>query len=103
MGGKYLLIAGERRYCAALEAQLAEIPAIVKRSDPDGDRDEQRERTELTIEALIEKELRERRLRPAQHSRRESGRSRQPCQHGISSRSPSVSGRDQTVSGQQAA
>jgi ParB family chromosome partitioning protein len=53
-GGELELIAGERRYRAALKAGLTEIPAIV-RSSPSGDDDE---RADLLVEALIENDQR---------------------------------------------
>jgi ParB/RepB/Spo0J family partition protein len=52
--GEYLLIAGERRYRAALLAGLTEIPASVQPADVDQELDE----AELASEALIENELR---------------------------------------------
>src|SRR5581483_6398615 len=53
-GGGLELIAGERRYRAALKAGLSEIPAIV-RSSASGDDDE---RADLLVEALIENDQR---------------------------------------------
>jgi ParB/RepB/Spo0J family partition protein len=52
--GAFVLIAGERRYRAAVKAGLAEIPAIVR---PAGSGEED-ERAELLVEALIENDQR---------------------------------------------
>jgi ParB family chromosome partitioning protein len=52
--GTFALIAGERRYRAAVKAGLAEIPAIVRPACP-GEDDEQ---AGLLIEALIENDQR---------------------------------------------
>ena len=52
--GDYVLIAGERRYRAAVKAALVEIPAIVR---PAGTGDEE-EQAELLVEALIENDQR---------------------------------------------
>lgn len=52
--GEYVLVAGERRYRAALKAGLAEIPAIVR---PAGAGDED-EHADLLVEALIENDQR---------------------------------------------
>jgi ParB/RepB/Spo0J family partition protein len=52
--GDYLLIAGARRYRAAVKAALMEIPAIVR---PAGVGDDE-EQTDLLIEAVIENDLR---------------------------------------------
>lgn len=53
--GGYLLIAGERRYRAAIKAALTELPAIVR---PAGAGDESEE-NELLAEAVIENDLRD--------------------------------------------
>jgi len=50
----FALIAGERRYRAAVKAGLVEIPAIVRRAGS-GEEDE---RAELLVEALIENDQR---------------------------------------------
>jgi len=55
--GDYALIAGERRYRAAIAAALMEIPASVRMLDPDQDADEQV--AELLEEAAIENMIRE--------------------------------------------
>jgi ParB/RepB/Spo0J family partition protein len=52
--GDYLLIAGERRYRAAVKAALMEIPGIVRPAGA-GDEDEQ---ADLLVEAVIENDLR---------------------------------------------
>jgi ParB/RepB/Spo0J family partition protein len=52
--GDYLLIAGARRYRAAVKAALMEIPAIVR---PAGAGDDQ-EQADLLVEAVIENDLR---------------------------------------------
>ena len=52
--GSFALIAGERRYRAAVKAGLVEIPAIVR---PVGSREED-EQAELLVEALIENDQR---------------------------------------------
>ena len=52
--GDYLLIAGERRYRAAVKAALMEIPAIVR---PAGAGDDE-EQADLLVEAVIENDLR---------------------------------------------
>jgi ParB/RepB/Spo0J family partition protein len=55
--GDYALIAGERRYRAAIAAALMEVPASVRALDPDQDADEQV--AELLEEAAIENMIRE--------------------------------------------
>ncbi len=52
--GEFVLIAGERRYRAAIKAALTVLPAIVR---PAGDGDEHEE-ADLACEAVIENELR---------------------------------------------
>jgi ParB/RepB/Spo0J family partition protein len=52
--GDYVLIAGERRYRAAIKAALTVIPAVVRAAGA-GDADEE---SELVAEAVIENELR---------------------------------------------
>ena len=52
--GDYVLIAGERRYGAAVKAAVMELPAIIR---PAGTGDED-ERSDLLVEALIENDLR---------------------------------------------
>lgn len=52
--GDYVLIAGERRYRAAVKAAVMELPAIIR---PAGAGDEE-ERSGLLVEALIENDLR---------------------------------------------
>ena len=52
--GEFVLIAGERRYRAAVKAGLAEIPAIVRPGSSGGE-DEQ---ADLLVEALIENDQR---------------------------------------------
>ena len=52
--GDYVLIAGERRYRAAVKAAVMELPAIIR---PAGAGDEE-EHGDLLVEALIENELR---------------------------------------------
>src|SRR5947209_5451132 len=52
--GDYVLIAGERRYRAAVKACVMELPAIVR---PAGSRDED-EHSDLLVEALLENDLR---------------------------------------------
>src|SRR3954447_23112338 len=53
--GDYVLVAGERRYRAAIKAALTVLPAIV-RAAGDGDDDEQ---TDLVVDAMLENEARE--------------------------------------------
>jgi ParB/RepB/Spo0J family partition protein len=55
--GDYALIAGERRYRAAIAASLMEVPAMVRTLDPDQDADEQI--AQLLEEAAIENMIRE--------------------------------------------
>jgi len=52
--GDYILIAGERRYRAAVKAAVMELPAIIR---PVGAGDED-EHADLLVEALIENDLR---------------------------------------------
>jgi ParB/RepB/Spo0J family partition protein len=52
--GDYVLIAGERRYRAAVKACVMELPAIIR---PAGTCDED-ERSDLLVEALLENDLR---------------------------------------------
>lgn len=52
--GDYVLIAGERRYAAAIEASLMEIPAVIR---PVGDGDSAEEAV-LLVEAVIENDVR---------------------------------------------
>jgi ParB/RepB/Spo0J family partition protein len=52
--GNYILIAGERRYRAAVKASVMELPAIVR---PAGTSEED-ERRDLLVEALLENDLR---------------------------------------------
>jgi ParB family transcriptional regulator, chromosome partitioning protein len=52
--GDYVLIAGERRYRAAVKAAVMELPAIIR---PAGTVDEE-EHSDLLVEALIENDLR---------------------------------------------
>jgi len=62
--GDYVLIAGERRYRAAVKAAVMELPAIIR---PAGTGDEE-ERSDLLVEALIENDLR-RNLDPVARAR----------------------------------
>jgi len=55
--GDYALIAGERRYRAAIAAALMEVPASVRTLDPDQDANEQV--AELLEEAAVENMIRE--------------------------------------------
>jgi ParB/RepB/Spo0J family partition protein len=55
--GDYALIAGERRYRAAIAAALMEVPASVRTHDPDQDANEQV--AELLEEAVVENVIRE--------------------------------------------
>jgi ParB/RepB/Spo0J family partition protein len=52
--GDYVLVAGERRYRAAVKAAVMELPAIIRPAGA-GDQDEQ---NDLLVEALIENDLR---------------------------------------------
>ena len=52
--GDYVLIAGERRYRAAVKACVMELPAIIR---PAGNGDED-EHSDLLVEALLENDLR---------------------------------------------
>ncbi|MBV9337841.1 MAG: ParB/RepB/Spo0J family partition protein [Solirubrobacterales bacterium] len=52
--GDYVLIAGERRYRAAVKASVMELPAIIR---PAGTGDDE-ERSDLLVEALLENDLR---------------------------------------------
>jgi ParB/RepB/Spo0J family partition protein len=52
--GDYILIAGERRYRAAVKASVMELPAIIRPAGTGGD-DEQ---SDLLVEALLENDLR---------------------------------------------
>ena len=52
--GDYVLIAGERRYRAAVKASVMELPAIIRPAGT-GDDDEQ---SDLLVEALLENDLR---------------------------------------------
>ena len=52
--GDYVLIAGERRYRAAVKASVMELPAIVR---PAGTGDDE-EQSDLLVEALLENDLR---------------------------------------------
>jgi len=53
--GDYVLIAGERRYRAALKACVMELPAIIR---PAGTGDDE-EQSDLLVEALLENDLRQ--------------------------------------------
>jgi ParB family transcriptional regulator, chromosome partitioning protein len=53
--GDYILIAGERRYRAAVKAAVMELPAIIR---PAGAGDDE-EQSDLLVEALIENDLRQ--------------------------------------------
>jgi ParB family chromosome partitioning protein len=53
--GDYILIAGERRYRAAVKAAVMELPAIIRAAGA-GDDEEQ---SDLLVEALIENDLRQ--------------------------------------------
>ena len=53
--GDYVLIAGERRYRAAVKACVMELPAIIRPGGTDDD-DEQ---SDLLVEALLENDLRQ--------------------------------------------
>lgn len=48
--GDYVLIAGERRFCAAVNACVMELPAIIR---PAGTGDDE-EQSDLLVEALLE-------------------------------------------------
>lgn len=52
--GDYVLVAGERRYRAAVKAAVMELPAIIRPAGA-GDQDEQ---NDLLVEALVENDLR---------------------------------------------
>jgi len=52
--GDYVLVAGERRYRAAVKAAVMELPAIVRPAGG-GDQDEE---DELLVEAVTENDLR---------------------------------------------
>lgn len=52
--GDYVLIAGERRYRAAVKASVMELPAIIR---PAGTGDDE-EQSDLLVEALLENDLR---------------------------------------------
>jgi ParB/RepB/Spo0J family partition protein len=52
--GDYVLIAGERRYRAAVKASVMELPAIIRPAGTDDDE----EQPDLLIEALLENDLR---------------------------------------------
>ena len=53
--GDYVLIAGERRYRAAVKACVMELPAIIR---PAGTGDDE-EQSDLLVEALLENDLRQ--------------------------------------------
>ena len=52
--GDYVLIAGERRYRAAVKACVMELPAIIRPAGTDDDE----EQSDLLVEALLENDLR---------------------------------------------
>lgn len=52
--GDYVLIAGERRYRAAVKACVMELPAIIRAAGTGGDEEE----SDLLVEALLENDLR---------------------------------------------
>lgn len=52
--GDYVLIAGERRYRAAVKAAVMELPAIIRPAGDDGEE----EHSDLLVEALLENDLR---------------------------------------------
>jgi ParB family transcriptional regulator, chromosome partitioning protein len=55
-GGHYRVVAGERRYKAAVLAQLTELPAIVRVAD--GEETPEVRDAELLVDALVENQLR---------------------------------------------
>jgi ParB family transcriptional regulator, chromosome partitioning protein len=52
--GSFVLIAGERRYRAAVKADVSEVPVIVRAAGADGEE----EQASLLVEAVIENDLR---------------------------------------------
>ena len=61
--GRYRVIAGERRYKAAVLAQLTELPAIVRVAEAE-ETPEVRD-AELLVDALVENQLRAPAVRPS--------------------------------------